>query len=140
MPQCIRRRHFSRCDQAASLSVPSAKNGRALEWTHCFSPSPIAPALCRQSAFMTIRAADAASLIGKIDSMSHAHCMAEFHTQFTPKKLNDWREGRALILVKRTVDDGFTPKRHHAGARRALIGGPSGTVLPPCDQIVERVN
>ena len=67
----------SRCDQAASLSVPSAKNGRALEWTHCFSPSLITPALCRQSAFMTIRAADAASLIGKINSMSHARCMAE---------------------------------------------------------------
>jgi len=25
----------------------------------------------------------------------------EFHTQFHPKKLNDWREGRTLILVKR---------------------------------------
>jgi hypothetical protein len=24
----------------------------------------------------------------------------EFHTQFPPKKLNDWREGRTLILVK----------------------------------------
>src|SRR6516162_6152798 len=35
----------------------AAKNGRALEWTHCFSPSLIMPALCRQSAFMTIRAA-----------------------------------------------------------------------------------
>jgi hypothetical protein len=57
---------------------------------------------------MTIRAADAASLIGKINSMSHARCI-EFHTQFPPKKLNDWREGRTLILVKRTVDDGFTP-------------------------------
>ena len=43
----------------------------------------------------------------------------EFHTQFPPKKLNDWRERRTLILVKRTVDDGFTPKRHHAGVRRA---------------------
>jgi len=31
----------------------------------------------RQSAFMTIRAADAASLIGKINSISHARCMAE---------------------------------------------------------------
>jgi hypothetical protein len=28
-------------------------------------------------AFMSIRAADAASLIGKINSMSHARCMAE---------------------------------------------------------------
>src|SRR6516164_3622393 len=25
---------------------------------------------------------------------------SEFHTQFPPKKLNDWREGRTLILVK----------------------------------------
>jgi hypothetical protein len=25
---------------------------------------------------------------------------SEFHTQFHPKKLNDWREGRTLILVK----------------------------------------
>jgi hypothetical protein len=24
----------------------------------------------------------------------------EFHTQFRPKKLNDWVEGRTLILVK----------------------------------------
>ena len=76
-PPRIRRRSFSKCDQAASLSLPSAKNGRALEWTHCFSPSLITPALCRQSAFMTIRAADAASLIGKINSTSHARCMAE---------------------------------------------------------------
>ena len=30
----------------------------------------------RQSAFMAIRAADALSLIGKIASMSSAHCMA----------------------------------------------------------------
>ena len=42
----------------------------------------------------------------------------EFHTQFPPKKLNDWLEG-TLNLVKGTVDDGFTPKRHHAGVRRA---------------------
>ena len=54
-----------------------AKNVRALEWTRCFSPSLITPALWRQSAFMTIRAADAASLMGKINSMSHARCMAE---------------------------------------------------------------
>jgi len=68
---------FFQVDQAASLSVPSVKNGRALEWTHCFSQSLITPTLCRQSAFMTIRAADAASLIGKINSMSHAPCMAK---------------------------------------------------------------
>jgi hypothetical protein len=49
----------------------------ALEWTHCFSPSLITPALCKQSAFMTIRAADAASVIGKINSISSARCMAE---------------------------------------------------------------
>jgi len=67
----------ARCDQAASLRVPSAKNERALEWTHCLSSSLITPALWRESAFMTIRAADAASLIGKINSMSHARRMAE---------------------------------------------------------------
>ena len=44
----------------------------------------------------------------------------EYHTQFPSKKLNDWQEGRTLILVKRTVDDGFTLKRHHAGVRRAM--------------------
>src|SRR5260370_11424465 len=49
----------------------------------------------------------------------------EFHTQFRPKKLNDWREGRALILVKRTVKDMLV-----WGAQR---------ILPPCDQIVECV-
>jgi len=43
----------------------------------------------------------------------------EFHTQFPPKELNDWQEERTLILVKRTVNDGFSPKRHHAGVRRA---------------------
>ena len=52
------------------------------EWTRSrmdplLLPVLITPALCRQSAFMTIRAADAASLIGKINSMSHARCMAE---------------------------------------------------------------
>src|SRR6516164_7352385 len=72
------RRKFSvRCDQAASLSVESAKSVPALECTHCFSASLITPALWRQSAFMSIRAADAASLIGKINSMSHARCMAD---------------------------------------------------------------
>ena len=64
----------------------------------------------------------------------------EFHTQFPPKKLNDWRERRTLILVKRTVDDGFTPKRWCEARNACLIGGPTGNVLPPCDQIVERVN
>jgi hypothetical protein len=52
------------------------------EWTRSridplLLPLAITPALCRQSAFMTIRTADAASLIGKINSMSHARCMAE---------------------------------------------------------------
>src|SRR4029077_9935520 len=65
-----------RSDQAASLSVASSTNLRALESTNCFSNSLIMPALWRQSAFMSIRAADAASLIGKINSMSHARCMA----------------------------------------------------------------
>ena len=68
---------FFQVDQAASLSVPSVKNGRALEWTHRFSSSLITPALCRQSAFMTIRVADATSLTGKINSMSHERCMLE---------------------------------------------------------------
>jgi hypothetical protein len=71
-----KRRLFSvRFDQAASLRVASSKNVRALEWTCCFSASLIIPALWRQSAFMVIRAADATSLIGKINSMSR--CMAE---------------------------------------------------------------
>ena len=35
----------------------------------------VIPALWRQSAFMSIRAADAASLIGKINSLSRARCM-----------------------------------------------------------------
>src|SRR5262249_8840518 len=72
-----RRLFLVRCDQAASLSVASAKNVRALEYTHGFSASLIPPAWGRQSAFISIRAADAASLIGKINSMSHARCMAE---------------------------------------------------------------
>jgi hypothetical protein len=57
---------------------------RALKWTHCFSSSLITPALCRQSAFMTIRAAEAASLIGKINSPS---CAMDFNTRFSPTEL-----------------------------------------------------
>ncbi len=57
------------------MKVASSKKVRALKWTYCFSASLIIPALWRQSAFMSIRAAEAASVVGKITSMSSAHCM-----------------------------------------------------------------
>jgi len=71
-----KRRFSVRCDEAAFLNAPWSTNVRALESTNCFSASLIMPALWRQSAFMSIRAAEAASLIGNINSISHARCMA----------------------------------------------------------------
>jgi hypothetical protein len=62
------------CSKMTSNRPPS-KNVRALEWTYCFSASLIIPAVWRQSAFMTMRAADAASLIRKINSLSRPRCM-----------------------------------------------------------------
>jgi hypothetical protein len=69
---------------------------------------------------MTIRAADAASLIGKINSMSHAFARLhnrEFHTQFPPKKINDWWEESTLILIKHIIFD------EPSGAQTCLTGG-----------------
>ena len=67
---------FGQGDQA--VSVASSKNVRALEWTHCLSPLLITPALWRQSAFMIIRAADTASLTGKINLMSQTRSIGCF--------------------------------------------------------------
>src|SRR6516165_9813332 len=62
-------------NQAASLSLAGSKKVRILESTHCFCCSLITPALCRESAFTAIKAAEAASWIGKIISMSSWRCI-----------------------------------------------------------------
>ena len=73
-------------NQGAFMSVTGSKTVRTLESTHCFCCSLITPALHRQSASIAIKAAEAASLIGKIrgfDQKDYCHVQFAVHCCLT---------------------------------------------------------
>jgi len=79
-------------NQGAFMSVTGSKTVRTLESTHCFCCSLITPALHRQSASIAIKAAEAASLIGKIrgfDQKDYCHVQFAVHCCLTQLRFID---------------------------------------------------